>query len=112
MSEDAPVDAGAVAWPDPDWAAVTVRRMQTKLHHWAREDASRRFDDLYNLVCHPAFLVWAWERVAGNRGPGPRVSTGSPCLPSSSGSAGTTSSARSGTSCGPGRSSRSRCGGC
>jgi RNA-directed DNA polymerase len=68
MSEGALVNTGAVAWPDPDWAAVTVRSMQTKLHHWAREDASRRFDDLYNLVCHPAFLVHAWERVAGNKG--------------------------------------------
>ena len=28
----------------------------------------RRFDDLYNLVCDPAFLVVAWQRVAGNTG--------------------------------------------
>ncbi|GAA1007690.1 group II intron reverse transcriptase/maturase [Acrocarpospora pleiomorpha] len=68
MSEDAPVNIGAVRWPDPESAAITVRRMQTKLHHWAREDSSRRFDDLYNLVYDPAFLVHAWERVAGNKG--------------------------------------------
>jgi RNA-directed DNA polymerase len=68
MSEGAPVNIGAASWPDPDSAAVAVRRMQTKLHHWAREDSSRRFDDLYNLVYDPAFLVHAWQRVAGNQG--------------------------------------------
>ena len=35
MSEDAPVNTGAVQWPDPDSAYFTVRRMQTKLHRWA-----------------------------------------------------------------------------
>lgn len=34
----------------------------------ATDDSDRRFDDLYNLVCDPAFLVHAWERVRGNRG--------------------------------------------
>jgi RNA-directed DNA polymerase len=68
MSEDAPVNTGAVEWPDPDLAYFAVRRMQTKLHQWAREDLSRRFDDLYNLVCDPAFLVHAWERVSTNQG--------------------------------------------
>ena len=47
---------------------VRVREMQTKLHRWAVADAGRRFDDLYNLVCDPAFLQVAWERVAGNSG--------------------------------------------
>lgn len=42
--------------------------MQTKLHCWAVGDPDRRFDDLYNLVCDPAFLMVAWERVAGNKG--------------------------------------------
>jgi RNA-directed DNA polymerase len=42
--------------------------MQTKLHQWATDDPKRRFDDLYNLVYDPAFLVVAWERVRGNRG--------------------------------------------
>ena len=42
--------------------------MQTKLHRWATSDAGRRFDDLYNLVYDPAFLVVAWNRVRGNKG--------------------------------------------
>jgi RNA-directed DNA polymerase len=68
MSEDAPVNTGAVRWPDFDSAYLAVRRMQIKLHRWAGEDASRRFGDLWNLVYDPAFLVHAWERVAGNKG--------------------------------------------
>jgi RNA-directed DNA polymerase len=54
MSEDAPVNAGAVEWPHPDSAYFTVRSMQTKLHRWAGEDSSRRFGDLFNLVYDPA----------------------------------------------------------
>ena len=68
MSEDASVNTGAVVWPEEEWAGSTVRRMQTKLHCWATGDPGRRFDDLYNLVCDPAFLVVAWQRVAGNVG--------------------------------------------
>jgi RNA-directed DNA polymerase len=68
MSEDAPVNTGAVAWPDDVTAGVMVRRMQAKLHRWATEDPGRRFGDLFNLVCDPAFLVHAWERVSTNRG--------------------------------------------
>ncbi len=34
MFEDASVNTGAVVWPEQDWAQVTVRRMQTKLHCW------------------------------------------------------------------------------
>jgi RNA-directed DNA polymerase len=68
MSEDAPVNAGAVRWPDADSAYLTVRRMQIKLHRWAGEDSSRRFGDLFNLVYDPAFLVHAWERVSSNTG--------------------------------------------
>ena len=49
MSEDAPVNTGAVAWPDDFTASVRVRRMQAKLHRWAGEDSSRRFGDLFNL---------------------------------------------------------------
>ena len=45
-----------------------VREIQTKLHRWAGEDAHRRFDDLFNLVCDPAFLLVAWDRVRGNKG--------------------------------------------
>ena len=68
MSEDAPVNTGAVAWPDDFTASVMVRRMQAKLHRWAGEDPSRRFGDLFNLVYDPAFLVHAWERVSANKG--------------------------------------------
>jgi hypothetical protein len=35
MFEDAPVNTGAVVWPDEDLAYMTVRRMQIKLHRWA-----------------------------------------------------------------------------
>ena len=61
MNTDAP-------WPDRDSAWWRVLGIQTKLHQWATDDSARRFDDLYNLVCDPAFLVHAWERVRGNRG--------------------------------------------
>ncbi len=54
--------------PDSVEAWWRVRKMQTKLHQWALDDPNRRFKDLYNLVCDPAFLVVAWERVKGNRG--------------------------------------------
>jgi RNA-directed DNA polymerase len=68
MSGEAPVNTGAVEWPDPDSAYFAVRRMQTKLHQWAGDDLSRRFGDLFNLVYDPAFLVHAWERVSTNKG--------------------------------------------
>lgn len=47
-----------------------VREIQTKLHRWAGDDPHRRFDDLFNLVTDPAFLLVAWTRVRGNRGAG------------------------------------------
>ena len=68
MSEDAPVNTGAVAWPDDYTAGVMVRRMQAKLHRWATDDRGRCFGDLFNLVYDPAFLVAAWERVSANKG--------------------------------------------
>ena len=68
MSGEAPVNTGAVAWPDDYPAGVAVRRMQTKLHRWATEDPGRRFGDLHNLVYDPAFLVVAWQRVSTNKG--------------------------------------------
>ena len=55
-------------WPDADEAWARVLGIQTKLHQWATDDPSRRFDDLYNLVCDPAVLVEAWRRVKANRG--------------------------------------------
>ncbi len=39
-----------------------VRGIQSKLHRWARDDPHRRFDDLFNLVADPAFLLVAWDR--------------------------------------------------
>ena len=42
--------------------------MQAKLHRWAGEDSSRRFGDLFNLVCDPFFLAESWDRVRSNRG--------------------------------------------
>lgn len=68
MVEDAPVNTGALVLPSPEVAADKVRRMQLKLHRWAREDPARCFGDLYNLVYDPAFLVNAFARVAGNQG--------------------------------------------
>lgn len=55
-------------WPDLDQAEARVLAMQRKLHHWAKTDPSRRFDDIHNLVYDPSFLVVAWERVRGNKG--------------------------------------------
>ena len=57
---------------DPEFALSEARhrvlKIQTKLHGWARDDPHRRFDDLYNLVADPAFLLVAWDRVRGNKG--------------------------------------------
>jgi len=55
-------------WPDLDEAELRVHGMQTKLHQWAISDPDRCFDDLYNLVYDPAFLVVAWSRVRDNKG--------------------------------------------
>jgi RNA-directed DNA polymerase len=57
-----------VSWPSPELAEQRVLAMQNKLHRWAVADRDRRFDDMYNLVCDPAFLVVAWTRVRSNRG--------------------------------------------
>ncbi|MDP9410857.1 MAG: group II intron reverse transcriptase/maturase [Actinomycetota bacterium] len=51
-----------------DEAQRRVLKIQTKLHRWARDDLHRRFDDLFNLVADPGFLLVAWDRVQGNRG--------------------------------------------
>ena len=61
------MNTGAL-WPDLSEAGRRVRVMQTKLHRWATAEPSRCFDDLYNLVYDPAFLVVAWRRVRGNKG--------------------------------------------
>ena len=57
---------------DLDYALFEAERrvleIQTKLHRWAGDDSHRRFDDLFNLVADPAFLLVAWDRVRGNKG--------------------------------------------
>ena len=45
-----------------------VLEIQTKLHRWATDDPDRRFDDLFNLVADPGFLLVAWGRVRSNKG--------------------------------------------
>ena len=67
MSGDTGADT-PVAWPSALAAEARVRKMQTKLHRWAVADRGFRFDDVFNLVCDPAVLVMAFERVAGNTG--------------------------------------------
>ena len=52
----------------PDQAEARVLGIQAKLHRWATQDRTRRFGDLYNLVCDPAFLLVGWRRVRGNKG--------------------------------------------
>jgi len=55
-------------WPSLDEARARVLGIQTKLHQWATDGPDRRFGDLFNLVCDPAFLLVGWDRVRGNRG--------------------------------------------
>ena len=45
-----------------------VARTQVKYHRWAKTDRGARFGDLFNLVCHPDYLLVAWEHVARNKG--------------------------------------------
>ena len=56
--------------PSPSFAEALRRvlEMQDKLHRWSSRDATARFDDLFNLVVDPAFLLIAWERVSTNTG--------------------------------------------
>jgi RNA-directed DNA polymerase len=61
------VNIGA-PWPSLIEAELRVLAMQTKLHQWATADPDRCFDDVFNLVYDPAFLVVAWGRVRGNMG--------------------------------------------
>jgi RNA-directed DNA polymerase len=42
--------------------------MQANLHQWSVNDPERCFDDLFNLVHDPSFLVVAWSRVRENKG--------------------------------------------
>lgn len=54
-------EAVATAWS-------RVLRMQDKLHCWAQADPAGAFDDLFNLVYDPSFMLAAWDRVRGNKG--------------------------------------------
>lgn len=60
VNSDAPslidVIKGRVAWT------------QIKYHRWAKTDRTTRFGDLFNLVCHPDYLLVAWMHVARNKG--------------------------------------------
>ena len=53
---------------DAELAFERVLGWQNKLHRWAVEDESKRFGDLFNLLCDHATMVVAWERVKRNRG--------------------------------------------
>lgn len=55
-------------WPSLALAEIRVLGLQKKLHQWALADSQRHFDDLFNLICDPAFLMVAWQRVRGNKG--------------------------------------------
>ena len=67
MPKDAPPNGGAPRG-GPTGPGARVSEMQAKLHRWAVADPGRRFDDLFNLVCDPAMLLVAFDRVAGNHG--------------------------------------------
>jgi RNA-directed DNA polymerase len=62
VNTDAPTESDLLR------AERRVLEIQTKLHRWAGEDSSRRFDDVFNLVADPDFLLVAWERVRSNTG--------------------------------------------
>src|SRR5258705_13901992 len=69
MPEAALVNTGD---PELEYAFYEAERrvleIQAKLHRWAADDPHRRFDDLFNLVADPGFLLVAWDRVRGNKG--------------------------------------------
>lgn len=67
MPEDASMNIGALL-DSPSGSEKRVLEIQTKFHQWATADPGRRFDDLFNLVADPAFLVVAWNRVRENKG--------------------------------------------
>jgi RNA-directed DNA polymerase len=67
MGRRSSVNTG-VPWPGLELALPRVLSMQSKLHRWATADPGRRFDDVFNLVADPAFMVVAWDRVRGNKG--------------------------------------------
>ena len=62
------VGSALAAPADAKQADERVLGWQTKLHRWAAQDEHKRFGDLFNLLCDPATLLVAWERVKRNRG--------------------------------------------
>lgn len=66
MNTGVPSSTDVVLDTTAAWARVLA--MQTKLHRWATADPGCRFDDVFNLVHDPAFLLAAWDRVRGNKG--------------------------------------------
>jgi RNA-directed DNA polymerase len=62
-----PVNTGT-PWLDADVAEARVVHLQRKLHAWASNDDTKRFRDLWNLVCDPATLQVAWAKVRSNKG--------------------------------------------
>ena len=58
MNTDAP-------WPDLDEAEAAGTGDPDQAAPMGTDDPDRRFDDLYNLVCDPAFLVVAWAAGPG-----------------------------------------------
>ena len=67
MSQDAPVNAGVVAWPGLFAAEQAVARMQTKLHLWTARDKGRRFGDLFNLAAPRKRLVISPVKPGGTQ---------------------------------------------
>ncbi len=71
MPGDTWVDTGV-----PEHVAYAARSrvlgIESKLHEWAAADPGRVFDDLFNLVADPAFLLEACRRVRTNKGDQPK----------------------------------------
>lgn len=61
------MNTGAL-WPSLALAEIRVLGLQKKLHQWSLVDSQCQFDDLFNLICDPAFLMAAWQRVRGSKG--------------------------------------------
>jgi len=91
-------------------ARQRVLEIQTKLHRWANDDPDRRFDDLFNLVTDPCFLLMAWERVEGNKGARSAGVDGRTAASFENASGWKISSPSCGISCGPAVFVRCRCG--
>ena len=69
-----PVSLRGLLEPDASKGASPVLRGAGRSNapglpgRWAVQDEQKSFGDLFNLVCDPATLLVAWERVKRNRG--------------------------------------------